>query len=240
MTHPATAAADAIRARLRQMADGERARVLQRYFKTGPGGYGEGDVFLGITVPELRGLAKSLGEVPDETPEELLQSGVHEERSLALMLMVRAFQRAAEAGRRHVYRTYMRHLDRVDNWDLVDGSAEHIVGAYLADRDRSPLLRLAASKRLWDRRIAIVSTFHYIKRGEFEETLNIARILCHDGEDLIHKATGWMLREVGKRHRPAEEAFLLEHYRRMPRTMLRYAIERFPEPRRQAYLKGTA
>ncbi len=240
MTHQATAAADAIRVRLRQMADGERARVLQRYFKTGPGEYAEGDVFLGITVPRLRGLAKSLGEVPPETSAELLCSEVHEDRSLALMLMVRAFQRADDPGKRGIYRMYMSHLERVDNWDLVDGSAEHIVGAYLADRDRSPLLRLAASKRLWERRIAIVSTLHYIKRGEFEETLHIARILLQDGEALIHKATGWMLREVGKRHRPAEEAFLLEHYRSMPRTMLRYAVERFPEPRRRAYLRGTA
>jgi 3-methyladenine DNA glycosylase AlkD len=240
MSDRATQGAETIRAKLRKMADRNRAKILRRFFKTGPGEYGEGDVFLGIAVPELRKLAKSLGEVPPETSVELLRSEVHEDRSLALMHLVRAFERANRAGRRRIYRAYLDNVQCVNNWDLVDGSAEHIVGAYLADRDRAPLVKLAGSRNLWERRIAIVSTFHYIKRGEYDETLKIAAMLLDDDEDLIHKATGWMLREVGKRRRPAEEAFLLEHYRRMPRTMLRYAIERFPEPRRQAYLKGTA
>lgn len=240
MNGHSTRQAEGIRARLREMADEDRAKVLRRFFKTGPGEYGEGDAFLGIAVPDIRKLARSIGDVPPETGAELLRSDVHEDRSLALMLMVRAFERAGQAGRRRIYKTYLENLRYVDNWDLVDGSAEHIVGAYLADRDRAPLVKLAMSCNLWERRIAIVSTFHYIKRGTFDETLKIAAILIGDREDLIHKATGWMLREVGKRHRPAEEAFLLDHYRAMPRTMLRYAIERFPEPRRQAYLKGTA
>ncbi len=240
MTDKAASGADSIRGTLRRMADRGRGRVLRRFFKTGPGEYGENDVFLGITVPRLRELAKSLGDVPPETAVELLQSGIHEERALALMLLVRAYERSGQSGRRRIYRAYMASLRFVNNWDLVDGSAEHLVGAYLADRDRSPLLKLAASRSLWERRIAIVATFHYIKLGEFDDTLTIARILLDDEEDLIHKATGWMLREVGKRHRPTEEAFLLEHYRAMPRTMLRYAIERFPEPRRQAYLEGRA
>ncbi len=240
MSDRATPGAETIRAKLREMADEDRAKILRRFFKTGPGEYGEGDVFLGIAVPELRKLAKSIGDVPHETAAELLRSDVHEDRALALMLLVRAFERANKAGRRRIYRAYLDNVRYVNNWDLVDGSAEHIVGAYLADRDKAPLVKLAGSRNLWERRIAIVSTFHYIKRGEYDETLKIAAMLLDDDEDLIHKATGWMLREVGKRHRPAEEAFLLECYHRMPRTMLRYAIERFPEPRRQAYLKGTA
>jgi 3-methyladenine DNA glycosylase AlkD len=229
---------DALRTRLRGLADPEDARNLQRFFKTGPGQYGEGDVFLGIRVPVLRRLTKEAAALPLEDAEELLRSPYHEERLLALLILVRAHARGDAALRERIHATYLANTRYVDNWDLVDSSAEHLVGAHLRDGDRGLLDRLAASDSLWERRIAVIATFHFIKRGEFADTLRIAGLLLHDRHDLIHKAVGWMLREVGKRDREAEEAFLREHCRAMPRTMLRYAVERFPEPLRLAYLRG--
>jgi 3-methyladenine DNA glycosylase AlkD len=227
-----------IQARLRELADPETARVLQRFFKTGAGQYGEGDVLRGIKVPVLRALAKEYQTLGLAGVEELLQSPVHEDRLLALLILVRAFAQGSDADRKEIYALYLKNLRWVNNWDLVDGSAEYIVGLYLMDRSRAPLYRLAASGIVWERRVAILSTFHFIKQHDFADTLKLAALLLADPEDLIHKAVGWMLREVGKRHLPTEEEFLQRHYRRMPRTMLRYAIERFPEPRRQRYLKG--
>jgi 3-methyladenine DNA glycosylase AlkD len=230
--------ASGIQARLRQLGDADTARLLRGYFKTGRGQYGEGDVFLGIKLPPLRQLAREYRGLPLGEAEKLLRSPYHEARLLALLLLVGAFAAGDEAARGRVYRLYLANTARVNNWDLVDASAEPIVGGYLADRDRRPLDRLARSASLWERRIAVVATLHFIRRGDFADTLRLAATLLSDEEDLIHKAVGWMLREVGKRDVRAQEAFLAGHYRRMPRTMLRYAIERLPEPRRRQYLRG--
>jgi 3-methyladenine DNA glycosylase AlkD len=229
-----------IRRELRSLGDKEKAQTLQRFFKTGTGEYGEGDVFLGVTVPELRKLARVYQDLPEPALRGLLTSRFHEERLVSLLILVRNFTRGDEPNRKRIYDFYLTHIDSVNNWDLVDTSAEHIVGAFLTARSRRPLYELARSPILWKRRIAIMATFHYIKRQDFSDTIKIACLLLEDQEDLIHKAVGWMLREVGKRDPDREEQFLNEHYHRMPRTMLRYAIERFPEPKRQAYLKGTA
>jgi len=229
----------AIRQRLKSLADPEKAAISQRFFKTGPGQYGEGDVFHGIRVPVLRKLSREYRVLPMESVDALLLSPIHEERLLALLILVLKFQNGEPSLQRRIYTLYLKRTDRINNWDLVDTSAEHIVGAYLWNRSRNPLIRLAKSSVLWERRIAIIATFHYIKRNEFDETLTIADMLVEDREDLIHKAVGWMLREIGKRDLPTEERFLIRHYQQMPRTMLRYAIERFPEDKRQAYLKGT-
>jgi 3-methyladenine DNA glycosylase AlkD len=228
-----------IRRELRSLGDREKSQTLQRFFKTGPGEYGEGDVFLGVRVPQLRKLARVYKDLPERALTGLLSSRYHEERHVALLILVRAFAGGDESSRKRIYDLYVTHIEFINNWDLVDTSAEHIVGAYLAQRSRRPLYELARSPIVWRRRIAIMATFHYVKRYEFADTIKIARLLLDDHEDLIHKAAGWMLREVGKRDLSAEEKFLRDHYREMPRIMLRYAIERFPEPRRQAYLKGT-
>lgn len=226
----------AIHRELRNLANPRDAASAERFFKTGPGQYAAGDRFLGIRVPALRKLAAKHRALSLRELSALLSSRWHEERLLALFILVWQFSRV-EAGRRQaIYQLYLRRRAQVNNWDLVDSSAEHIVGAHLRDGNRARLLQLAKSKSLWDRRIAMLATFHYIKRGEFDETFRIARLLLDDPHDLIHKAAGWMLREVGKRNREAEEAFLQRHAKRMPRTMLRYAIERFPERLRRQYL----
>lgn len=231
---------DEIRTELNELASPEKAEILQRFFKTGPGQYGEGDVFLGVKVPELRKLVKKHGGLPMADVRRLLKSKIHEERLLALLILVAAYRAGTEATQKRIYELYLKNTRWINNWDLVDLSAEHIVGAYLADKSRKPLDELARSEMLWERRIAVLATFHYIKQGEFTPTLKIAKVLLRDREDLIHKAVGWMLREVGKRDLGTEEAFLKKHYQEMPRTMLRYAIERFPETKRQRYLKGKA
>ncbi|RMF08022.1 MAG: DNA alkylation repair protein [Candidatus Neomarinimicrobiota bacterium] len=227
-----------LREQLRDLADPVRAQNLARFFQTGPGQYGEGDRFYGIRVPHLRQVAGRT-ELPTlDEAEHLLQSPIHEERFVALLLLIRLYRRKNPDLRAQVYRLYLRNTRFINNWDLVDTSAEHIVGAWLWDKDRSPLSDLARSPLLWERRIAVLATFHFIKKGDFSTTLALAGQLVHDPEDLIHKAVGWMLREIGNRHRPTEEEFLRAHYRDMPRTALRYAIEKFPEPLRQAYLRG--
>lgn len=225
---------------LRRLANPERARISQWFFQTGPGEYGAGDQFIGLTVPQLRKLARQYRALSLTETKRLLRSSIHEERLLALLILVAAFARADAASQQHIYQAYLQNTRYINNWDLVDSSAAQIVGAFLAQRSRMPLRQLARSDSLWERRIAIIATFHFIRHGEFLPTLAIARQLLDDREDLIHKAVGWMLREVGKRDLPAEERFLRRHYRQMPRTMLRYAIERFPEPKRLRYLKGTA
>jgi 3-methyladenine DNA glycosylase AlkD len=223
---------------LESLSDPETADILQTFFKTGPGEYGEGDRFRGIRVPAIRKVAKEFREMPLFEMETLLESEFHEDRMLAVILMVERFRRAENQDRKHIYDRYLARSDRINNWDLVDVSTEHIVGGFLWTRtDRAVLDRLAQSHWMWDRRIAIVSTFHFIRRDHFEDTLRIAEAPLADPEDLLHKATGWMLREVGKRNLPALEAFLDRHFSDMPRTMLRYAIEKFPEPRRKAYLR---
>ena len=227
-----------IQKELRRLADKETAEHSQWFFKTGKGQYGEGDRFLGIRVPALRTIARQYRGVSVEEASRLLKSQFHEERLVALLLLVGMFDKADDEGRRAIYELYLENTRFINNWDLVDCSAEHIVGAYLRRADKQPLYDLAVSNSLWERRISIMSTFHFIKHNEFADTLRIAQILLADKEDLIHKAVGWMLREVGKRGADAEERFLKKHCRQMPRTMLRYAIERFPAAKRQKYLKG--
>jgi len=224
--------------RLEGLGDRERAKVSQRFFKTGKGEYAEGDVFVGLRVPEIRQLAKEYQTIPFAEIIWLLRSPIHEARLLALLILVQSYRKGDGTFQRQIYNLYLQNTRFINNWDLVDVSAEHIVGPYLKDRSRSPLHALAVSNLLWDRRISIMATFHYIKCGEFNETLCIAERLLRDPEDLIHKAVGWMLREIGKRDRLAEETFLKSHYKTMPRTMLRYAIEKFPEALRQRYLRG--
>jgi 3-methyladenine DNA glycosylase AlkD len=211
---------------------------LRSFFKTGSGQYGEGDVFIGIKVPPLRRLAAEFQDASLQTVKGLLASKIHEERTLALMILVRKFVRADERAKQAIYKFYLRHLRYINNWDLVDGSAPYIVGPYLLNRDRKPLYGLARSSSLWERRIAILSTFYFIREDDFRDALKISELLLQDEHDLIHKAVGWMLREIGNRNRAAEESFLKKHYLKMPRTMLRYATERFPESKRQKYLSG--
>ncbi len=225
-----------VRADVRRSADPVRAKLAQGYFKTGPGEYGEGDRFLGLKAADLRRVAATYRDLPLPEVERLLASPWHEDRAAGLLIMAHAYAKADAKGQTAIYRCYLAHTDRVNNWDLVDMSAPHIVGRHLAHRSRRTLYRLARSGNLWERRIAIISTFHFIRDGEFDETLALAGLLLGEEEDLIHKAVGWALREVGKRDRGVLEAFLDAHAERMPRTMLRYAIERFPQRLRKRYL----
>lgn len=228
-----------LRNHLRALGNETIARHSRRFFQTGSGQYGEGDLFLGVRVPQLRRLAKQHGGMALEQVSQLLSSAFHEERLLALLMLVTRFQRAGAADQRKIYRLYLDRSDRVNNWDLVDTTAPHILGAYLNDRSRQPLYRLARSENLWERRMAIIATFHFIRKHDFFDALRLSDGLINDAEDLIHKAVGWMLREIGKRDLKTETDFLKPHYRGMPRTMLRYAIEKFPPDQREAYLKGT-
>ena len=232
------ALATSIGKELRALASPETAANLQRFFKTGPGQYGAGDLFLGIKVPPLRALAKRFPDADLGTISKLLASPYHEERLFALMLLMQFYQAADEAARQAAYDLYLGNTQRINNWDLVDLSAPRIVGRHLQDRPRRVLHKLARSSSLWERRIAILATAWFIRLDDYADTLRIAELLLQDEHDLMHKAVGWMLREVGKRDLAAEEDFLREHYRAMPRTMLRYAIERFPEPKRKNYLHG--
>ena len=228
-----------IKSKLRELANKKNAEIAQRFFKTGPGEYGEGDKFLGIRVPVLRKLAKEYQTITVEETEHLLKSPIHEERQLSLFILISIYSKGEEAVKKGIYKLYLNNTKFVNNWDLVDASAEHIVGNFLINKGKNTIYRLAKSEDLWERRISIMSTFYFIKHGQYSETMKISKVLLHDNEDLIHKAVGWMLREVGKRNLPLEEEFLKKYYKEMPRTMLRYAIERFPEPKRLRYLKGT-
>ena len=228
-----------IESRLKELGDPERAEILQRFFKTGKGQYGEGDVFVGLRVPHVRRLSRGYRDIALDEIFKLLRSHYHEVRLLALILLVDRFRRGDDGSKADAYAGYLENTRFVNNWDLVDASAPHIVGAWLADRDRNPLYRLAISEILWERRIAIVATHFFIRNNDFTDTLKIVALLLDDPHDLIHKAAGWMLREVGNRDRKAEEAFLRVHSPRMPRTMLRYAIEKFPPDLRRRHLNGT-
>ena len=225
-----------LRRDLRALSSARRAAVNQWFFKTGPGDYGEGDRFLGVAVPDLRRIARTHQDLPANEALGLLRSKWHEERLLALIILVRQYARADEGGRRAIHRLYLRNTRWVNNWDLVDTSAAHIVGAHLGKKERALLRRLARSKSVWERRIAMIATSHYIRQGDFADALTIAGMLVNDEHDLIQKAVGWMLREIGNRDRQAEERFLNRHARTMPRTMLRYAVEKFPDPQRRRYL----
>jgi 3-methyladenine DNA glycosylase AlkD len=227
-----------IKKRLKQLANKEKAEILQRFFKTGPGEYGEGDVFIGVKVPDVRKVAKDFRDTTIGDIIVLLESAIHEERLLALFMLVQKYRSGNNRTKEDIYKLYLNKTRFINNWDLVDGSAQHIVGEHLMDKDKIPLHELASSVNLWERRIAVMATFYFIKHGKYEETLKVAKTLLNDSEDLIHKAVGWMLREVGKRDMIVEETFLKQHYKKMPRTMLRYAIEKFPESKRQQYLKG--
>jgi 3-methyladenine DNA glycosylase AlkD len=229
-----------IRLDLRSHATPERATSNEWFFKTGPGEYGEGDVFLGLTVPDTRKVSKKYVAAPFTVIEQLLDSKYHEERLCGLLILVEQTKKADEKTLRRIYTFYIKHRKRVNNWDLVDLSAHKIVGRYLHEytQPRDVLYKYAHSKDLWEKRIAVLATFWFISKNDFKDSLAIAEILLHDTHDLIHKAVGWMLREVGRKDIKAEEEFLQKHYKTMPRTMLRYAIEKFPEEKRQHYLKG--
>ena len=228
-----------IKGRLREFADKKKAAVLRGFFKTGPGQYGEGDLFLGVVVPNVRKVAGECRGAPLEEITKLLPSSWHEERLLALLMLVDRFEAGDDGLKKKIYKLYLKNTRYINNWDLVDLTAPNIAGAYLADKDRKQLYSFARSKDLWKRRIAILATYAFIRRDDFVDTLGISVLLLADDHDLMHKAVGWMLREVGKRSLSAEEKFLKRHYKTMPRTMLRYAIERFPEAKRQKYLKGS-
>ena len=225
-------------AHLEDLADSDIADHSQRYFKTKKGEYGYGDIFLGIRVPILRKAAKLFQDTSETEITKLLKSEYHEARLLSLLILVGQFSRGSKDEKEIIYNLYLKHTNYINNWDLVDTSAHYIVGAWLTDRDRSKLYELSNSKSLWERRISIMSTFYFIKNGDYRDTLKLSEILINDSEDLIHKAVGWMLREIGNRDKEVEEIFLKNHYKQMPRTMLRYSIERFSKERRQEYLKG--
>ncbi|WP_299791850.1 DNA alkylation repair protein [uncultured Shewanella sp.] len=209
----------------------------QKFFKTAPGEYGAGDKFIGIRVPVIRARLKALSPLPLDTIAKLICSEFHELRLFAALALVECFQRADERGREEIYHLYQAHHAYINNWDIVDCSAHKIVGPYLVNHSREPLYQLADSDTLWQRRIAVIVCFHFIKQGDFDDILKLSQRLFTDPEELIHKAVGWMLREVGKRDRARLESFLNKHYKQMPRTMLRYAIEKFPAELRQHYLK---
>jgi len=228
---------------LNKLATPQKAKASEWFFKTDPGQYGEGDQFIGVTVPEQRSIARKYKDLPLSQAEQLLKSPIHEERLVALIILVERFKSANRQSdqetQKEIYDFYLSHTDRVNNWDLVDLSADYIVGAYLADKPKSVLYKLAKSKNLWERRIAMIATYYYIRQSEAKYTLEIADVLIHDSHDLIQKAVGWMLREVGKRcSEKALTDFLDKHAPEMPRTALRYAIERFPPEKRQKYLKS--
>lgn len=227
-----------IRFDLRALACPINATSLQRFFKTGEGEYGAGDQFLGITIPKQRQLIKAYYELSLKDLKILLASSIHEERSIALLILVWQYKSANALQQQKIYDFYLANIAGINNWDLVDLSAPQIVGAYLLNKNKKLLHKLITAKNLWQRRIAIVSTWQFIRNNYFTETLSLAKKSLLDQEDLIHKATGWMLREVGKRNFDVLEKFLRKHYKNMPRTMLRYAIEKFPEKLRLAYLKG--
>ena len=227
-----------LRSSLRGSASKEQAKILQKFFKTGPGEYGEGDLFLGIKVPLLRSIShKHLNLTFDEL-QELIKSQIHEERMSALMILVKRFPVSSTDGKEKIYKFYLKNAKNINNWDIVDLTAPQIVGGYLYDKDKRILEKLAGSKNLWEKRISMIATYQFIKENQFDTAMAIAEILLNDENDLIHKAVGWMLREIGKRDKKTEEIFLKDRYKRMPRTMLRYAIEKFSENKRKAYLLG--
>lgn len=232
-----SAALSKLKKELKSLVDSKQARILQKFFKTGKGEYGEGDVFLGIKVPQQRKVSGKYYFLSLKEIKELLKSKIHEHRSAALFILVNKYKKAGEKEKGKIFRFYLDNSKGINNWDLVDLSAPKIVGDYLLDKkDRKILYNLAKSKNLWQKRIAILSTYAFIKNNQFDDTFRIAEMLLNDEHDLIHKAVGWMLREAGNKNRKKEEKFLKKHLARMPRTTLRYAIEKFPEEKRKFYL----
>lgn len=230
--------ANKVRAVLKELANPEIAGHSRRFFKTGRGEYGEGDQFLGIRVPVIRKQLSQFKDLPIGHTLELLKSPWHEERLFALLLLVHQFVKADQENQTTIFNLYLANTKYINNWDLVDSSAAQIVGSFLQNKDRQILYDLAKSPCLWERRIAVMATLHFIRLSDFDDTLALCELLINDQHDLIHKASGWMLREIGKRQIEVEKTFLAKHYKAMPRTMLRYAIERFPEAERKAYLQG--
>jgi len=231
----ATRAPDLRRAQtaLRRHANPANAAVFRRFFKDGTD-----DVFLGVTTPLIRMVAKEFWELSFDCVRELMWSPIHEERSLSHAILVIKFQKADDTARMHLVNFYLKNRKAIKEWDGVDGRAPYILGPFLMDRDKKVLYQLIRSHRIWDRRIALVATLPMIRQGLVKDALRLSELVLRDREDLIHKASGWMLREVGKQNPEALEGFLKKHAAKMPRTMLRYAIERFPEPKRQRYLKA--
>ena len=229
--------ADFIIKELQSVGTPEKAAILQRFFKTGPGQYGEGDVFLGVVVPHTRSIAKANLGTSMEEIAKLLQSKYHEARMCALLILVERFRKAPEKEREVIFAFYLANTSYINNWDLVDLTAPTIVGEYLLDKDRAILYKLAESAGLWEQRIAMVSTYAFIRKNDFSDTFALSKRLFSHKHDLMHKAVGWMLRETGKRNRKALTDFLEEYATNMPRTALRYAIEHYPEPERQYFLK---
>lgn len=227
-----------VRKALRAAADPEKAAFYPRFFKAGKGEYAEGDKFIGVVVPEQRKIAKQFRALALPRVRSLLKDPYHECRLTALLILVEQFDRADEADQTRIVAFYLDHLDYVNNWDLVDTSAHRILGEWLKDKPRDILYKLADSGHLWRQRVSILSTLAFIKSGDFTDTVELAARLRDHEHDLIHKAVGWMLREVGQRDLEAEKRFLKKHYKKMPRTMLRYAIEKFPQEQRKAYLDG--
>ncbi len=223
---------------LHDLTDDTIAEHSSRFFKTGMGEYGEGDIFLGIRVPEQRKIAKKYRDIPLEEVKHLLASAYHEVRLTAIFILVYKYKKSDTDNKEIIYRFYMDNLDAVNNWDLVDSSAGYIAGHYLIDKDKSVLYKFAKSDNLWKRRISIIATSFFISKGFLQDTFQIAELLLKDQEDLIHKAVGWMLRETGKKDRTALLSFLKTHYSVMPRTMLRYSIEKFPDSERKMILAG--
>lgn len=221
-----------LRKDLNKLKNQEKARILSNFFKTKEGEYGYGDVFLGLTSDQIKQVAKNYVNINIKDLQELMNSKIHEERMASLRILVSRFKK----NKKEIFDFYLKNTKNINNWDLVDLSAPNIVGNYLIDKDKSILYKLAKSDNLWEKRIAIISTFSFIRNNQFEDTLKISEILLKDKHDLIHKAVGWMLREIGKRDQNKEEKFLKKYYKEMPRTMLRYSIEKFSHEKRKFYL----
>jgi 3-methyladenine DNA glycosylase AlkD len=227
-----------LRFKIKNLADKKVAETMQWFFKTGRGDYGEGDIFIGLKVPVQRKLAREFKDLTLAEIKKLVSSSIHEERLISLFILIDKYQKTDEKGKEEIFNFYLKNKKGINNWDLVDVSAPKIIGKYLNEKDKNILFKFALSKNLWKRRIAILSTQEFIKNNDFASTQQIAEILINDEHDLIHKAVGWMLREIGKKDLATEEKFLRAHYKKMPRTMLRYAIEKFPETKRKKYLQG--
>lgn len=230
--------AEQIIALIKQSKNDKYAVHHQKFFKTEKGGYGEGDLFYGLKIPEQRRIAKESGSLPLTGIEKLLHNPYHECRMTALIILIEYFQKGDNADKEAAVNLYLDSTEYINNWDLVDITCYKLLGPWLEKRDRSLLYKLADSHSLWEQRISIITTMHFIRRGDFDDCLAISEKLLNHPHDLIHKAVGWMLREVGKRNKSNEDEFLKKHYKTMPRIMLRYAIEKYPETERQAYLKN--
>lgn len=226
-----------IKQEIKKQANPAKAQIYQRFFKTGKGEYGEGDLFLGLTMPEQRTIAKKFLNLKINEVEQLLHSKYHEHRMIALVIWTYQYDKGNQELKNKIYRIYMKNLKWINNWDLVDVTTPRIVGMHLLNKDKQILYKLAKSKILWERRISMLATFAFIYHNQFKDSIKIAEILLNDKHDLIHKAVGWMLREIGKRDLKTEEAFLNKYYKQMPRTMLRYSIERFPDKKKKYYMK---